>query len=162
MFDFAQIRALLRLQWRTVVNTFRDHAERRGLWLSIVLSVAWYGLWAGVAVACAAVPGLIGAEDIESALPGLLLSGFGQMMQNSLDPKTVQAGTAVGAVGTLMFVVGLGFYARMKGRSGLNALWGLLSCIGLLVLAFLNKHCHNCKRSSSFRTKQCPQCGAPM
>ena len=73
MFNFTQIRALLELQWRTVVNSFHDHAERRGLWVSMLLSVAWYGMWIGVAVICAMTPSLIGPEDVESALPGLLL-----------------------------------------------------------------------------------------
>jgi len=77
VFDFTQIRALLDLQWRTVVNAFHDHAERRGLWLSILLSVAWYGLWVAVAVVCALVPNMIGPEDVESALPGILLFVMG-------------------------------------------------------------------------------------
>ena len=77
MFNFTQIRALLGLQWRTVVNAFQDHAERRGLWMSILLSIGWYGLWVGVAVLCAMVPNLIGPEDVESALPGILLFVMG-------------------------------------------------------------------------------------
>ncbi|MEZ5395453.1 MAG: hypothetical protein R2724_21910 [Bryobacterales bacterium] len=77
MFDFSQIRALLSLQWRTISNSFHDHAERRGLWVSVMLSVAWYGLWGGVAVVCATVPSLIGSEDVRQALPGALLFVLG-------------------------------------------------------------------------------------
>lgn len=77
MFNFAQIRALLELQWRTVVNAFHDHAERRGLWVSILLSVGWYGLWGAVALVCALVPNLVGPEDVERALPGILLFVMG-------------------------------------------------------------------------------------
>ncbi|MCB9382997.1 MAG: hypothetical protein H6509_00160 [Bryobacterales bacterium] len=77
MFDFTQIGALLSLQWRTISNSFHDHAERRGLWVSVLLSVVWYGLWGGVAVVCATVPMLIGAQDVRQALPGVLLFVLG-------------------------------------------------------------------------------------
>ena len=44
------------------------------------------------------------------------------------------AGTLVGAV---LLIIGLGFYAKAKGYSALLGLLGLLSCIGLLILAAL-------------------------
>jgi hypothetical protein len=39
--------------------------------------------------------------------------------------------------GSIMLIVGLGFYAKGKGYSGVLGLLGLLSCIGLLILALL-------------------------
>ena len=40
-------------------------------------------------------------------------------------------------IGTVMLIVGLGYYAKGKGYSGVLGLLGLLSCIGLLILAVL-------------------------
>ena len=73
MVDFAQIRALLRLQQRTVVNAFRENRRRRGAVVSIALSVAWYGIWLAAAFICALTPRAIGRADVEEALPGILL-----------------------------------------------------------------------------------------
>ncbi|MBI1354380.1 MAG: hypothetical protein GC160_08540 [Acidobacteria bacterium] len=73
MVDFSQIAALLRLQKQTVANAFRQHSERHGLWASIALSILWYGLWGGAAAIAAMTPNMIGVEDVETALPGVLL-----------------------------------------------------------------------------------------
>jgi len=66
------------------------------------------------------------------------------------------------ASGMALFTVGMVFYARMKGRHGAMGLFGLLSCIGLLVLHFLPKSCQNCRASASYRVKECSACGAPV
>ncbi len=69
--------ALLRLQKQTVANTFRQHSERHGLIVSIIFSSLWYGLWASLAIGAALTPNLIGVEDVEAALPGVLLFVMG-------------------------------------------------------------------------------------
>ncbi|NUP04528.1 MAG: hypothetical protein HOW73_00520 [Polyangiaceae bacterium] len=88
-------------------------------------------------------------------VPGILLQGAGQNM-----------GGAIGAIvtlgGTAMLVVGLVFYAKLRGRHPAFALLGLLSCLGLLILYFIPKSCLHCKTSSSFSARQCPACGAPL
>jgi len=44
----------------------------------------------------------------------------------------------VGSVaGNILLVAGLGYYAKAKGYSALLGLLGLLSCIGLLIIALL-------------------------
>jgi hypothetical protein len=40
-------------------------------------------------------------------------------------------------VGGILLIIGLCFYAKAKGHSAVWGLFGLLSCIGLLVLALL-------------------------
>ena len=40
-------------------------------------------------------------------------------------------------LGFIPLIIGLSFYAKYKGHSGLNGLWGLLSCIGLIAVALL-------------------------
>ncbi len=65
-------------------------------------------------------------------------------------------------VGGMLIIGGFSAYAMMKGRSAAFGLLGLLSCIGLLTLALLGKCCQLCRKSASFRTRQCKACGAPM
>ena len=77
MIDLAQIAALLRLQHRTIANTFRQHSQRHGLWASVALSVLWYAMWGGAAALAAATPNMIGVQDVESALAGVLLFVMG-------------------------------------------------------------------------------------
>jgi hypothetical protein len=71
------IRALLSLQRKTMVNAFRAHANRNGLGLSLLISTLWYGVWLSLAVICWITPHYIGVDDIEEALPGLLLFAMG-------------------------------------------------------------------------------------
>lgn len=61
-------------------------------------------------------------------LPGLLIQGFGY----------VQGSDFATFVGGIMFIIGLAYYAKAKGRSAWWGLMGLLSWIGLIVLAFLS------------------------
>lgn len=77
LIDFTQIATLLRLQQRTVANSFRQHADKHGLFFSILFSSLWYGLWGAAAAVAAFTPGMIGVEDVETALPGVLLFVMG-------------------------------------------------------------------------------------
>jgi ABC-2 type transport system permease protein len=72
-----QIYALLVVQLLSLVHALRQRQGRRGRLLSIVLGVLWYLLWTIAAVGCALVPSMIGREDVESALPGVLLFMMG-------------------------------------------------------------------------------------
>ncbi len=72
MINFAQVRTLLSLQRCAMRNSFRDHAQRRGLVASLVISALWYGAWLAAAAVCLAAPYLIGSAEIEEALPGIL------------------------------------------------------------------------------------------
>lgn len=68
-------------------------------------------------------------------VPGLITEVVGVVMRNN--PETAQTGQAIYVVGTLLLIAGLGFYAKAKGRSLAWGLMGLLSIIGLIVLAML-------------------------
>lgn len=72
-----QIRALLSLQRKAMVNAFCEHASRNGLGVSILISTLWYGVWLSLAGICWVTPHYIGVADIEEALPGLLLFAMG-------------------------------------------------------------------------------------
>ena len=73
MIDLGQIHALLELQKRAVANAFRERSQRRGFAASIVFGGLWYGFWIAAAAICTAAPHLIGTEDFEGALGGLLV-----------------------------------------------------------------------------------------
>lgn len=68
-----QIQALLQVQFRSLLNTAKHRTGRRGFALSIAFTIGWYALWVAAAIGCAVVPNAIGREDVEAALPGLLL-----------------------------------------------------------------------------------------
>lgn len=68
----AQITALLDLQRRSLANAFRESSGRRGFGAALLIGMLWYGLWLGAAGVCAIAPRLIGYQDFEKALPGLL------------------------------------------------------------------------------------------
>ena len=81
-------------------------------------------------------------------LPGMLLQIVCAYLFNSLflfpqNPNAVpQAGILIllqlGILaGHVLFIIGLCFYAKAKGYSALLGLLGLLSCIGLLIIALL-------------------------
>jgi len=96
-----------------------------------------------------AVPGIL----MQVAIPALAMSGL-------------RPGLSLGVFGVLrllsvvLIVAGLGSYARMKGRSSAWGLLGVLSCIGLLILALLGKECRNCREKAPSREKECRACGA--
>lgn len=63
--------------------------------------------------------------------PGLVLQFIGLGSQG--EPE----GAAISAIGSLLLIAGLAFYAKAKGRSAAWGLMGLLSLIGLIVLGSL-------------------------
>jgi len=60
-------------------------------------------------------------------LPGMLLQGIGALSDISI----------LLVLGSIMFLIGLVYYAKAKGRSGWWGLLGLLSLIGLIILSLL-------------------------
>ncbi len=89
-------------------------------------------------------------------IPGLILQATGNMMYGTTGRGV---GLLVLLVGTALLIVGLGFYARSRGQSGVYGLLGLLSCIGLVILAVLPRKCLVC--SGPVKKKKCQHCGAP-
>ncbi|HTV41525.1 MAG TPA: hypothetical protein VMF08_13165 [Candidatus Sulfotelmatobacter sp.] len=77
------------------------------------------------------------------ALPNFI-TAYTQV-HNGAQPEwlTSQMGTigplleCVGLAGGVLFMFGLGFFAKGKGYSGLFGLLGLLTCIGLLIVLLL-------------------------
>jgi hypothetical protein len=87
-------------------------------------------------------------KSLMLGLPGLLLQFGCIFTANSMAANIKGTGPlpSVGlivlceigiAVGGILLIIGLCFYAKAKGHSALWGLLGLLSCIGLLVLAVL-------------------------
>jgi len=74
---FPQIRTLLALQRRAIVNAFFDRKQRYGLLASLITGGLWYGLWITVAIICAVAPSYIGLDEIETSMPGFLLFALG-------------------------------------------------------------------------------------
>ena|SRR6478609_9501745 len=81
-------------------------------------------------------------------IPGLLLQLGCMFLSNLLAANAKSGGAAPPAllalllvfgalIGAVLLIVGLCFYAKAKGYSAVLGLLGLLSCIGLLILAVL-------------------------
>jgi hypothetical protein len=98
------------------------------------------------------------------AIPGILLQVVAGGARGAAQGQHASEGGALAlqGLGSILIIVGLALYARMKGRSGALGLLGLLSCIGLIILNYLPKNCHHCRASASYRDKQCSACGAPV
>jgi hypothetical protein len=78
-------------------------------------------------------------------IPGLLLQIASQFivnlyknpaaqMQSEILPIIATAGLMVG---TVLLIIGLCYYAKAKGYSAVYGFLGLLSCIGLIILALM-------------------------
>ena len=83
-------------------------------------------------------------KSLTLGIPGIVMQIAGNIMvnvggANATQPNTVMilAGIVVALVGTALLILGLSWYAKAKGQSGWWGLMGLLSCIGLIVLAVL-------------------------
>lgn len=87
-------------------------------------------------------------KSLALGLPGLVLNIGCYYLLNNLFvfPKSQNAAPHawVGVLlelgilaGSILFMIGLGYYAKSKGYSGLLGLLGVISCIGLLILALL-------------------------
>lgn len=90
------------------------------------------------------------------AIPGIIFT----VMYSMAAPEARNG--AFFALSLVLLGIGFAFYAQMKGRSKIWALFGFLSYFGLIVLALISKSCHRCHTMASFRVNRCPQCGAPM
>ena len=96
-----------------------------------------------------------------SGTPGILL----MLLPAMLGPPGLPFApgpTLLMLLGSLLFSIGLVFNAQMKGRSNLWALFGLLSCLGLIILEFVQKICHFCHARQPSSKKECTNCGAPL
>jgi hypothetical protein len=87
-------------------------------------------------------------KSLVLGIPGLLLQVGCIFTANLITAKARSGGAtppdalalflAAGSlVGAVLLIIGLGFYAKAKGYSAVLGLLGLLSCIGLLILAVL-------------------------
>lgn len=96
-------------------------------------------------------------------VPGLVLQALGSMMARSADPEVDPGvGLLLQLGGAVLLIIGLGFYARMKGRSGAWGLLGFLSCLGILILALIGRRCRKCGTIWSYNSTACATCGSPM
>jgi hypothetical protein len=85
------------------------------------------------------------SKSLAIGVPGLLLQIAGavsrvwlvQQQGAQLNMTLMWATVAAQLIGSIMLIVGLGYYAKAKGYSGALGLLGLLSCIGILILAIL-------------------------
>jgi hypothetical protein len=71
--------------------------------------------------------------------PGIILQIGGQLTAvNKNSPQSLALlGEAAMFIGTVLLITGLCYYAKAKGHSPVWGLAGLLSCLGLLILALL-------------------------
>lgn len=76
--------------------------------------------------------------------PGIILQIVGIVIATK--PERESLGRSVMALGSLLLVAGLAMYAKAKGRSPAWGLMGLLSWIGLIVLAMLKDNTINPRR----------------
>ena len=108
-------------------------------------------------------------------IPGIALQVYGQFkVTNASVPlnqfenfqeqiqSQINLGHALQGLGGLLLIGGLCFYASMKGRNPAWGLFGLLSCIGLIVLAVIGKICRNCQTACRYNATECPTCHAPV
>jgi hypothetical protein len=107
------------------------------------------------------------AAEIQKELSGLNAKSFalaipGFVLQIVARNFTGVMSIGLSLLGTALFIGGLVFYARMRGRHPAFSLLGLVSCLGLLILYFLPKSCLNCGQSHGFSVKQCTRCGGPL
>lgn len=77
-------------------------------------------------------------------VPGIIIQSGGQVLAQMAerpgsepDPLLTLSGCGITLVGTGLLMVGLAYYAKSRGRHPVWCLMGLLSCIGLIVLALL-------------------------
>jgi len=71
-------------------------------------------------------------------VPGLTIQTLGYIVANVMvEPLMALFFLLVSVAGTVLLLVGLGYYAKAKGHSPVWGLLGLLSCVGIVVLAVL-------------------------
>ena len=77
-------------------------------------------------------------KSLAIGIPGIALQILGSIMRQQ--PGASPAWTAAVLLGTVLLIAGLAFYARAKGRNPAWGLMGLLSLVGLIILALLKDH----------------------
>ena len=84
------------------------------------------------------------SKSLAIGVPGLLMQIGGAVARGVLirsgtevGPGLLWATVGVQLLGSVLLIIGLGYYAKAKGYSGVLGLLGLLSCIGLIILAVL-------------------------
>jgi hypothetical protein len=70
-------------------------------------------------------------------------------------------GFGLQVAGTALLVVGLGFYARKRGHSIVLGGLGLLSWLGIIIVAAVPKRCRRCRTKVRGRASACGECGTP-
>lgn len=78
-------------------------------------------------------------QSLLLGIPGIALQIAGMYVANMRTNNVVYAigGNAIMLLGTAFLIGGLALYAKAKGHSGWFGLFGLLSCLGLVILALL-------------------------
>jgi hypothetical protein len=84
-------------------------------------------------------------KSLMYGIPGIVLQCAGALAGSTVDQNTPDSADSLWMLGsrgimlagTVLLIIGLAFYARAKGHSGSWGLMGLLSFIGLIVLACL-------------------------
>ena len=83
--------------------------------------------------------------SLKWGVPGIVIqlaSSFVPTLMGETNPNAISIGAlimqlAVCTIGTALLIVGLGYYAAAKGHSRWAGLLGLLSILGIIVLAVL-------------------------
>jgi hypothetical protein len=70
-------------------------------------------------------------------IPGLILPVIGVAVAEGGTPDAGLWSGLIGLFGAILIVIGLCYYAKAKGYSAVFGLFGLLSCIGVLILALM-------------------------
>lgn len=84
-------------------------------------------------------------------VPGLIIQAIAYVLAiNSRNPVVALLYLLLTFVGTGLLLVGLAHYAKAKGHSPWWGLAGLLSCIGIVVLAALSDRCKPQQDTPSF------------
>jgi len=84
---------------------------------------------------CLCIPGLLLQVICIALLNRMAINALGQ---NSFPSPMLAIGLEGGILaGNILLIIGLSYYARAKGYTAFLGLIGLLSCLGLLILALL-------------------------
>lgn len=78
-------------------------------------------------------------KSLTFGIPGIIVQIIGNVLVRTQEGNTMMVllGAVVALAGTVLLIVGLSFYARGKGYHPAFGLLGLLSCLGLIILAVM-------------------------
>jgi hypothetical protein len=100
-----QILALLHVQLRTFRHSLSSSKADGGARVSVALAFLWYAVWVSIALVFTVVPNLIGTEDLEAALPGMLLFIMGYWQLTPL--LTLSLGVSIDMRRTFIYPISL-------------------------------------------------------